>query len=244
MIKLLKNDRLPSVNFTDGFSVTKIKANLWSYGSTYPFFNVWQQTADNTVTALISKFEDTFILAANSSADLGEIKEFTDVIGYKSLQGESWILKGLNLPFKEYQIFMKKGQGEGNLLPIPKIDEIYKILYSEENESIKPTEFEGFYVDLSHRIRHGTAAAVNLENSAVCLASHITSKHAVISGVFTLKTERKKGKGSKALDTLIKALGERDIFVAAEDAALPFYLKNGFMPCGKTAVYEKISDFD
>lgn len=238
MIKLLEKDKLPSVNFTDGFSMTKIKANLWSYGNKYPFLNVWQQTVDDTVTALISKFEDTLVLVANSSADLFEIKEFTEVIGYKSLQGEPWILKEMNLPFKEYEILMKKGQGDEGLLSIPKIEKIYKILYSEENEGIKPTEFEGFYVDLSHRIRHGTAAALNLENSAVCLASHITSKHAVISGVFTLKNEREKGKGSKALDALVKALGERDIFVAAEDKVSPFYLKNGFTPCGKNAIYE------
>lgn len=238
MIKLLEKDKLPSVNFTDGFSMTKIKANLWSYGNTYPFLNVWQQTVDNTIAALISKFEDTLVLVANSSADLFEIKEFTEVIGYKSLQGEPWILKGMNLPFKEYEILMKKGQGAESLLPIHKIEKIYKILYSEENETIKPTEFEGFYVDLSHRIRHGTAAALNLENSAVCIASHITNKHAVISGVFTLKNEREKGKGSKALDALVKALGERDIFVAAEDKVSPFYLKNGFTPCGKNAIYE------
>ena len=238
MIKLLEKNKLPSVNFTDGFSVTKIKSNLLSYGNTYPFLNVWQQTINGSVTALISKFEDTFILVANYSADLGEIKEFTDVMGYKSLQGEPWILKGLNLPFKEYQILMKKGEGEENLPPVPNIEQIYKILYSEEIDSIKHSEFEGFYVDLSHRIRHGTAAAVNLENCAVCLASHITNKRAVISGVFTLKNYRRKGKGSKALDTLVNALGEREIFVAAEDKVLPFYLKCGFMPCGKTAIYE------
>lgn len=238
MIKLVEKDKLPSVNFTDGFSVTKIKANLLSYGNTYPFLNVWQQTEDNAITALISKFEDTLVLSANSSADLFEIKEFTEVIGYKSLQGEPWILKGMKLPFKEYQILMKKGQGEEKLPTMPNIEQIYKILYSEENECIKHTEFEGFYVDLSHRIRHGTAAALNLENIAVCLASHITSKHAVISGVFTLKNDRKEGKGSKALDALVNALGERKIFVAAEDKVSPFYLKNGFMPCGKNAIYE------
>ena len=182
MINLTNGSHLPSNYFTDEFLMTKIKANLLSYGTDCGFLDLWYQAFERSITAIICKFEQSVILVADSTADFDEIKKFLDVIGFKNIQAEPFILKNLGFEFTEYQVVFKRAEKGGNLPEIPNIKAVYETLYSEENPHIAKSDFEGFYVDLSHRIRHNTAAAV-LREKAVCVASHITDTTAVISGV-------------------------------------------------------------
>lgn len=238
MIKLTENTDLPSVNFTDGFSMTKIKANLFAYGCGFSFLNLWyQQNEKGDITALIEKIENNLLIVANDDADFVEIKNFILAIGFSSVQGMPEILKKLDLDFKEFQVLELWGDNNENFPPYPDIKEVYSILYSEKNNNIKHTDFEGFYVDLSHKIRNGFAAAT-VHNNAVSVASHITKNSAVISGVAVRSGHRKSGLGSSVLKEMLSSLGRRKIFVAAEESVVPFYIKNGFLKTYKTAIYE------
>ena len=238
MIKLIENTVLPSVNFTDGFSVTKIKANLLAYGCEYDFLRVWyQQNSIGNTTALLQRFENCFLIAADPSANMEEIKEFISVIGYSSVQAEPDILTKLGLDFNEYQVMVYSGKKDGVLPLYPDIKKVYSLLYGEENKNIKPTDLEGFYVGLSHKIRKGSAA-VTLNDAAVCVASHITKDAAVISGVVVQRAARGNRLGSAVLNEMLGSLGRRKIFVAAEKMVIPFYIKNGFESYAKTAIYE------
>ena len=196
MIKLIDNNQLPSVIFADGFSVTKIKANLLAYGCNYSFLNTWYQQNDTgEITALIQRLESNLFIVANPNANLLEIKDFIVAIGFSSVSALPQILKDLELDFKEYQVLKINVEEEGTLPPYPNIKEVYCLLYGEENKSIKKMDFDGFYVDLSHKIRKENAAAITKEN-AVCVASHITENSAVISGVVVQSKNQKSGVGS------------------------------------------------
>lgn len=236
MISLINGSVLPSVSFADDFLTTKIEANLLSYGNNSSFLNLWYQQSGVDTTALLCKFEQSVIIVADTSADFDEIKEFLDVIGFKNLQSTPFVLNKLGFVYNEYQVVFKMAEKGGSLPIMPNIKAVYEILYGEDNPHIKKVDFESFYVDLCHRIRHGTAAAV-LNESAVCVASHITKTKAVISGVATKKNSQKKGLGSMALGELLKALDGRKIFAAAETSVVPFYIKNGFTKYYKTAIY-------
>lgn len=236
MISLISGSQLPLTDFADEFLMTKIKANLLSYNTNCGFLDVWYQGFENSTVAIICKIEQSVILVADHNADFGEIKEFLEVIGFKNLQAEPFVLEKLGYAYTEYDLIFKMAEKGGNLPEMPNIKAVYKTLYSEENPHIKKTEFEGFYVDLCHRIRHKTAAAI-LNDAAVCIASHITESKAVISGVATKKDTRKSGFGSAALCDLLKGLNGRKVFAAAEPSVLPFYIKNGFTKLGKTAIY-------
>lgn len=238
MIKLINSFDLPSVNFTDGFSVTKIKANFLSYKTDYPFLLTWNQLNEKgVVTALIQKLENAVFIVAKASADLPEIKDFIDVIGCSSVSATPEILSGLSYKFNEYQVLAFGGKSKGEPLPYPDIKKVYSLLFGEKNESIRPTDFEGFYVDLSHKIRRENAAALTLEN-AVCVASHITNDSAVISGVAVQNAARSRGLGNEILTKMLNALGNKTVYVAAEESVLPFYIKNGFKKSHKIAIYE------
>lgn len=238
MIKLIETNQLPSVNFTDGFSVTKIRANLSAYGCGFSFLNSWyQQNEQGEITAIIQKMETNLLMVATPNADFKEIKDFILVIGFSSIGATPEILTRLGFKFKEYQVLEFKGKGKEELPPYPNIKEVYCLLYIEKNQSIRPTDFEGFYADLSHKIRKGIAAAITLDD-AVCVASHITESTAVISGVVVQKRSQNCGLGSKLLNQMRGALGWRKIFVAAEEDVVTFYIKNGFSKAYKIAIYE------
>ena len=236
MITLIDNQKLPALNFKDDFLLTKIKANFLSYGGDCSFLFLWCQKSNQDITAIICRFEKSVIIVANDDADFGEIKDFLNVVGFSSLQASPFVFKNLGLEFTEYQVVFKKAKIGGKLPPMPNLKEVYDILFSEETPHIKKVPFDSFYVDLCHRIRHGTAAAV-LNCNSVCVASHITNNAAVISGVATKKNSRKTGSGSMVLNSLCESLNGRKIFAAAEESVVPFYIKNGFEVCGKTAIY-------
>ncbi len=236
MISLIDDLKLPPLNFNDDFLLTKIKANFLSYGGDCSFLYLWCQKSEQGVTALICKFEQSIIIVANDLADFVEISDFLSVVGFSSIQASPFVLKKLGLGLTEYQVVFKKAKTGGALPPMPNLKNVYDILFGEENAHIKKVPFDSFYVDLCHRIRHNTAAAV-LNSSAVCVASHITDDTAIISGVATKKDARKTGLGSEVLNSLCDNLNERKIFAAAESSVLPFYIKNGFEICGKTAIH-------
>jgi hypothetical protein len=238
MIKLINQVNLPSVNFADGFSVTKIKANIFAYGCEHSFLNLWYQLGYNEeITALIERFENNLFIVTKENADFKEIKEFVFTIGFSTIQAKPEIINNLGLNFKEYQVLEYVAEGKSSLPPYPDIKKVYSLLYGEENENIKPTDFEGFYVDLSHKIRKGFAAAITTSN-AVCVASHITEDSAVISGVAVQSNNQKSGLGSNILKEMSASLSGRKIFVAAENSVVPFYIKNGFLKAYKIAIYE------
>lgn len=236
MITLIDNQKFPALNFKDDFLLTKIKANFLSYQKDCSFLLCWCQKSKQGVTAIICKFEKSVIIVASDDADFGEIKDFLNVVGFSSLQASPFVFKNLGLEYTEYQVVFKKAKIGGKLPPMPNLKNVYDILFDEENPHIKKVPFDSFYVDLCHRIRHGTAAAV-LNCNSVCVASHITNNAAVISGVATKISSRKTGSGSTVLNSLCESLNGRKIFAAAEESVVPFYIKNGFEVCGKTAIY-------
>lgn len=239
MIKLEQNS-LPCLDgFFDSFSATKIKANEMSYGFKYPFLLFWCQYINANLTAVICKTEQSVILVANGNADLDEIKDFLSAVGYSSLEGEYELIKSLvGENVKAYNVVFKKSDCIGTPCPPPNIGDVFKILYGQKNKHIAPNKFEPFYADLSHKIRHGTASATLVNDSATAVASHITKNAAVISGVATLPDKQGNGLGAMALGSLEQSLCGRNIFAAVDDAVLGFYLKSGYQPKYKIAIYE------
>lgn len=234
MISLI--NELPPLSFNDAFLMPKIEANLLSYGNCNSFLFLWCQKADELITAIICRFEQSVIIVADRCADFDEIKEFLNAVGFNCLQADPFVFEKLGLSFTEYQVVCKKADLGGSLPKMPDIKKVYEILYGEENAHITKTDFDAFYVDLCHRIRHGTATAI-LDEASVCVASHLTESAAIISGILTKKTYQKKGLGSKALSSLLSSMNGRKVFAAAEKSVIPFYIKNGFEPCGKTAIF-------
>ena len=116
---------------------------------------------------------------------------------------------------------------------------LYKTLRFGTDGDISLPEFDEFYADFLIRKNHGSAISFQTENSAA-ISLFVTTDGALITGVATKGTERRKGHGSDALFGLIakiKALyGDIPVYAAVSEKNKPFYYKNGFEEIGKAAI--------
>lgn len=232
MISLLEKSKEIIYPKKEGYIEAKIRAVYLSYGNKYPFLSFWQGKNSGKITSIICKFEDNVFLSASNNANYDELKEFLSVIGFSSLQAEEKVLKNLKyLHFKKYSVL----KNENNAAPIitddiienPPLKEVYSILFKEKNNNITPIPFEGWYVDISHRIRHGTAKTVICNNSAAVI-SHITENSALLGGIATLSVSRNNGYASRLINYLKNEYKGKNLFAATDENTENFYIKNGF----------------
>ncbi len=190
-----------------------------------------QKNEKGETTALISFGGETAVLYFNGG-DREEIKEFLSFFGAKEIftSTDFGFLKKQEcyLLHKETQITGKPAVLNQNT---PR--QILKILKSgldiyDDNE---------FISDLSHRLYNGQAGCVVHDCSAGVI--YLTNKFSFVSALAVLPDFRLKGRGTNALNELIKQSKTKDVFVCCEEKNLPFYKKSGFLPISKSAVWER-----
>ena len=224
-----------------GFIETKILSNFIAYGTDYPFLCFWQGKNDKKTTSILCKFEDTIFISANDNANFDELREFLEVIGFSSLQAEESVLKSLGFAnFDEYICLSCDKAFASKYKPSSlNLEALYDVLFKGKDKNLAPPEFEGWYADLSHRIRHGTAVAVMEKELGGAIASHITPCSAVISGVKVANYSQGKGVGKTLIYNLLSLLSGKTVYTATDCKTADFYIKCGFNPIGKIGVFKK-----
>lgn len=101
--------------------------------------------------------------------------------------------------------------------------------------------FESWYVDVSHRVRHGVCHIATLWRGETCISNAIsvaeTNTQALLGAVCTDAAYRGQGGAARCIRALIRQLSGRQIFLSPKtDDVIPFYEKLGFVPCGTWAV--------
>lgn len=133
----------------------------------------------------------------------------------------------------------RKQPGEGGPLlgeqPSPRV--IYPILEACRGPYFPVPSFEPFYLDLSHRFRHGAAAGVVLEEAGVAaacaVAAAVTEEAALFTAVAVRPEFRRKGLGRKAVEQLGSHLPGREMYLfRAKEENQAFYAGLGFVPRG------------
>lgn len=269
MIKLLQN--LNNLSVPLGSVGTKIAADLFAYGTGYPFLTAWQQLdPQNRATALLCKKEDSWLLCTGSAADFSEKTKKTDFAEGTDLTEKADLTEGAD--FAELTAFVQavggrhlQLQGPGNLTALKSpvlfaeyclqpagrpaapaavqqnnLKGCYQILYSSPNSSIAKVEYNGWYADLSHKIRHGYAFCATL-NGAAAVVSHLFGGSAVLSGVAVLPQLRGKGRGRQLLAALPAVLpGVRRFYICCAPQTEPFYRACGFVKTGRTVTVGRL----
>ena len=136
---------------------------------------------------------------------------------------------------KRKNIAAKSG---GEYFPIghekaPGLREVYELLTACSSEAFRPPAFESFYLDLSHRLRHGAAVLSSLYQeeklAAVAIAPAVTEEAALIAGVAVRPGFRRRGLGAQAVERLLQKLPHRSAWVfRAEGENEEFYTSLGF----------------
>lgn len=224
-------------SYRDDLFSLKIEALINSYGDGYDFCSYFY--ADG---AVLSKYYGDFVLSGRvNDKNAEEIARFLQLSGFSSLLCEISNGKQLGKYFQEDSFFiyesniMKYSSQENavtgcTLKKNPPLDEVFEIV-SKAFE----LDYESWYVDASHRLRHGISDFYTLENASAVVCSFDIRNMAFLSQVATVPSERGKGLATKMLGLLCNRLTSegKEISLICLDQRLEFYKKAGFVPTGK-----------
>ncbi len=216
----------------------RIKSLLNAYGTGYDFAVFYKQINDNgEITAVISKLDDDFTISSNGS-DNDELAEFIDVIGYSSCLCDE--LLNYDRKYDE-GIIMAADKKTEFQLPYAEIDEFPKLMDLFNFEDYDSADFEAWYVDVSHRIRHGCAKAysvnVNSEIVSSGIFSSIYNNDAILTSVHTASEFRRMGYGSMLVSHMMCDISGRIYLMREKDKNEQFYSRLGFNNIGKWRLY-------
>ena len=213
-----------------GIEAQKIRALLYGYGTNYDFCRFF--TAKNLIMA---RFYDDFILC--TYGEIGEI-DFEELCGFLNFSGFSRLFCSENtgeilsekLPRSYLRLNLMRFSGDfvqsAEKIEQPSLDEAYKVLKT----SFK-LEFEPWYLDMSHRIRHGISRIYGICGSVLAVQHNLFGE-ALLSQIATIPEKRGNGNASRLISAVCRELCESKVFVLCEDSLLTFYAKNGFELCG------------
>ena len=238
MIKLLEDSNILQ-SFTD-ICGEKIKSLAISYGADKPFCTFWQQISDSgDITALICKFGSA-VTVSLKNADNQELLDFLGFIGFDELVCDEGLTDSIS-DFCEEKIFAveKICTKEKKIQPQLTFSEyfaMYQMLDDSNSDAIKMGDFEPWYVDISHRIRHGGAVAVLTEQG--CGIGLLSDSSVIINGIAVGFSHRGKGFGREILN-YIESFGKTRSMALCLQTELEFYKKCGYEITGNYTLFRK-----
>lgn len=240
MINLLENPSiLPSL--PQNWVGTYVGSRVSAYGVGERFAPFYTDSVGTVVSVL-----DGNAVLAGDAADAAEWAAFLLQAEVSTLMAERSVAeklaKYLQLPIYSQKV-MQLRHFTGTNLPTtfaPSPREMYPVLSAVFTENLPP--FDNWYVDVSHRLRHGVCHVAGIKKeegtAAVAMTVAETAGGAVIGSVATLPTYRKKGFSSACIGNLITVLhaenpAKKIWILPKTDYAENLYKKLGFSVCGE-----------
>lgn len=215
---------------------TRIAANLISYGLNFDFARFWMQAEGKDITSAISRVDGNMAVEASGDSNYDELEEFIRVVGQTDLLCTPDVFRRLGrTPFSNTMVLehISKSKSQeyfGDCEKAPGLSKVWALLRDHEEFRIHLQSYEAWYADMSHRIRHDTARAYLIPETAVALTCAETPDSAIISGVAVKKRLRGRGIGGRLVGCLTEDL-EREgkkVFLFCEDRLAGFYRQIGF----------------
>lgn len=215
-----------------GIEAQKIRSLLKAYGIKYDFCRFFCQGGDTFIAAL----DNNFVLCNGLAADYEELSEFFAANGFN----EIFCAQNAALELKRYiklfvrQVNLMKFRGaavQSDFDHEPVLDEVYAVL-----ETAFDFEYEPWYLDMSHRIRHGISRCCSLDGSAVLVVQHNLNGEALLSQAAVLPERRGAGLAKRLIGAVCFELMPSDIYVICEDSLIAFYQHCGFELVGSKFV--------
>jgi GNAT superfamily N-acetyltransferase len=237
MIKVI--EKMEELNFIgDTPFGCKISSLANAYGINGHSVMFWAQDNDKSAIAKI----DDIVLIENIDADFDELANFIRMLNPKILScsadtalklGFHTCLNGEIMLLSRHTDLVQNSKAVIN----PGLREIYGILDSCRSQNFLPPEFEPFYMDMSHRTRHGAAMSAGIMNNghlvSCALCSAANKNTAVISAVACLPQFRLSGFGTAAVSVLIANLKRYNIYIFRHNGINEkFYRTIGFKKYG------------
>lgn len=195
----------------------RILSGMHAYGCDRPFFSVWLQTEGGYPAAVLARMDGSWSVAAQQAFDGEEARSLICAAGGEQVTARADVLSALGFAAREQICEMRlfpDRQAEAKPLPglewNPSPRVLYEVLSACEGPGIQLPPFEPWYLDLSHRMRHGAARAVLLrqEGSPVACAMTVAEAdgEAVLGGVAVRPSCRGQGMGARVAGALLERL--------------------------------------
>lgn len=215
-----------------GVEAQKIRALLRAYGTKYDFCRFF---VSDFFT--LCEMNGSFVVCGLGESDsVDELADFFAFGGFSEIfcaekLGEL-LQKRLSCTAKTVNLMRFHGTGIecAEVEKFPPLDDVYKIL-----KTAFDIDYESWYADMSHRIRHNVAAARRLGDSALII-QHNLNGEALLSQIATAPDSRNRGNASRLISAVCAELFPSEVFVICEDCLAGFYRKIGFELCGNKAI--------
>ncbi|MCH5347894.1 MAG: GNAT family N-acetyltransferase [Oscillospiraceae bacterium] len=232
-------DGIPE-RLTDSYYGKKIMAAYLSYGAKYDFCRFYACDDPDGSSGTIHVYYAAMVIDGNVSHQ--DAETFINMI--KPMTVEVSGKTPLQLPV-EYQrlrrtlFHLKSGDTDIDFCDI-NINNCIAESYIVLKESFENMgDFDKWYVDISHRIRHGVAELYLYDRTTVTKSFDIDG-YVFLSHIATAKSERGKGTARRLLRCLAKKYNSdgREAYLFALDHRRSFYESIGFEPVGEDILYE------
>lgn len=221
----------------------RIKALLKAYGTGYDFASFYCCYDDNnSKVAIISKLDNDFTVChLDSLTDFEEISSFVNTIGYDSLLSDDSFELNNYIKVETGIVMASEKKVELNV-PYAEIDDFPKLMDIYNLDDYDNWNFEAWYVDLNHRIRHNTAKAYALKVSGEIISSavfsSIYSDKAILTSVHTDPAFRNIGYAGALVSHMIWDIKGKIYLMREKDKNESFYKKLGFENIGIWRLYK------
>lgn len=213
---------------------TRILSGVHMYGQ-YPFFDVWVQQENGVCTAAISRLDGAMAITVCAPPDWEELQEFFRMVPGETLLGESGVMRQLGFSGAGGTVLCQQKQPgeETGAGQAPRLRDVHGLLCACASETFVVPKWEPFYLDLSHRLRHGGAYLETLSQNGSLTACAMTvaqtPQMALLGAVAVHPGYRCRGLGSQVVRRLLARLPQTEIAVlCAPGGPLMFYENLGF----------------
>ncbi len=212
-----------------GLEAQKIRALYHAYGTRFDFCRFYCQGR-----SFLAVLDSSAVLCSEVDADFSEWANFMFACGIKdvfcSVEASRELVLGGFGECVEHNVM--KFNDELSVVPEiitdPALSEVYAII----GESFD-IPFEPWYLDISHRTRHGISRCCILDGVSALVIQHDSNGEALLSQVATLPAARGRGAATRLVRGAASLLSPSEVYAVCEDELVPFYLGCGFLECGK-----------
>ncbi len=228
---------------TDDPFACRIACLLESYGTDYDFcsFYIQYNHRERPVSALSVYYSDITVFLTVES-DTEELSDFLCAKGFSSLLSGRTILKdrpaGTGIIMKLKHSPPAGTRGDIRISEPERLRDVWELLRECEADDFAVPSYEDYILDMSHKLRHGTALCITAEQdgklTGTASALFLSKSCALIGAVAVRPESRGRGIGSLCVTELIKRLGGRSVYLMrAPEKHKDFYVRLGFEDRGK-----------
>ncbi len=208
-----------------GVEAQKIRTLFQCYGTEYDFCRFY--VSENLV---LCDMDGSFVLCeTRRSSDIEELSDFLELCGFAEVFCSEelgvMLAERLGCCFRKADLMRFEGEALPNeeIELDPTLDEVYNIL-----KTAFDIEYEPWYADMSHRIRHNVAKARKLGDSALII-QHDINGEALLSQIATIPESRRRGNASRLIKAVCGELSGSEVYLLCDNELSSFYRKLGFL---------------